>query len=177
MMLRIAILALLAAAGAFFTWRRLKPPKLLVVPARWKGLARKHAPMKEALQARQAMIKLAMKSPVADAGPLAADIDALIDAIADMSETRSNLRTRARGLVPEGPVARDLRNGVADIDQAIRGALDQLHELHTHLVRVTGAEIDAAVHEVRLRLAERKQDMAFVLEGHREVQKMLDDRE
>ena len=174
MMLRIAILVLLAAVGGFIAWRKLRPPAWLVVPSRYKRLAKGHRSMREALELRGAMIGLAHKTTAADAQPLAGDIDALIEAIGDMCETQASLREQSAAVEHSSARARSLRNSVADLQSALREALDQLHELHMHLVQVTNAELDVAVADVRARLNERKRDLAFVLEAQREVEGLVD---
>ncbi|GEM_PF-3591976 len=175
MMLRIAFLVMALAAAGFVLWRRFKPDPLLDVPGTWKRLARGHSSVREAIKLRDSLIKLALNSTAADAQPLALDVDRLVDSIASMCEAQGQLRDQVASFDPNSERARELRNSVADIEKAVRDALDQLHELHLHLVRVTSAEIDAAVADVRKRLVARRNDLSYVIEGHKEVETMLDD--
>ena len=175
MMLRVALLVVTLAIAGFFAWRRFRPDPVLAVPGEWKRLARDHAQLAEALKMRKAMLRLASNSDAADAEPLAMDIDAVIEAMAAMCEVKADIRQQPHLHDPNSDRARQLRNEVSDIDGAVRGALEQLHDLQLHLVKVTGAEIDAAIQEVRARLAARKKDLAYVLEGHREVEQLLRD--
>ncbi len=174
MMLRIAIMVLTVAVVGFLAWRRFRPNPLLVVALRYRRLARSHPNLARAIKMRGAMVKLALSSEAADAHPLALDVDALIESIAAMCEAQVSVRSQAVHFDANSERARQLRNEVADLDNVVRDALDQLHELHMHLVKVTGAEIDAAIEEIRQGLASRQRDLAFVLEAHREVDAMLD---
>ena len=177
MMLRIALLVVTLSIAGFFAWRRFKPDRSLAVSPRIKRLARSHKPLARALKMRASMVRMALGSEAPDAHPLASDVDAVIDALADMCVTQAEIRQQSRLHDPNSDRARQLRNEVADIDAAVRDALDQLNDLQVHLVKVTGAEIDAAVEDVRQRLAARKRDLAYVLEGHKEVEALLQEQD
>lgn len=149
MLVRLILIGLLAAA-VWYGVRAALGPKRLRLPLIWRSVARRHPEVARAITLRTAIARLLLDAPDGRFGAVMGEVDAIVATIVELARARE-----AKGL---------------PVDPDVGRTLDDLDALRAQIEAETAAEGEAAVDDLRARLAVRSESLRETLAVRRELQ-------
>ena len=140
MLLRLVIVGLMVV-GLMVAYRKWRGHPLLRVPMAWKGIARRHSDVAEALRIRQKCGRLLLDQPAPRAEAMMVEIDKVVIEIVHLARTREK---RGVGNSP---------------DETSKGAIDVLEALHKQLISEHADETADTLERMRARVSDRAEDL------------------
>lgn len=170
MLVRLIILGFLVAA-AVAVYRAVRGDPRERLPARWTRLAEESRVLRRVLDRRQRVAALVGRVENEYLTGLLAQIDALIESLAQLVEARQEMRAHVGERSLE-VVAEPLRVALHDTEERLAEAEDQVVEACDQLVAIAGADANDALTSARDRLDEQTERLRVSVSSYDEARRI-----